>query len=134
MEERLSLCCFRCDLCLALKENIAREDMRQELSDGWQRYFGFRIPPEGIACDGCTADRDAVTQDSGCPVRPCVIERGLANCSECDDYPCDRIRERLIAFEELTAGKQVPAEDREMFIRPYENRVRIEKLREGKKV
>jgi hypothetical protein len=131
--ERLSMCCFRCDLCLAHKDSIARKDMRQELSDGWLRFFGFRIPPERIACDGCTADSNAVTLDTGCPVRPCVIERGLANCSECADYPCDRIRERLIVFEDLTAGMQVSETDREQFIRPYENRARIEKLREGKK-
>ncbi len=129
MVERLSLCCFRCDLCLALRENVQREDRRQELSDGWFSYFGFRIPPEEISCDGCTANPDDRPLDSGCPVRPCVVSRGLANCSECGDYPCDRIRDRLITFEELTAGKQVSEKDREDFIRPYENRVRIDSLR-----
>lgn len=131
MGEMLSLCCFRCDLCLALRANVERGDRRQELSDGWFRYFGFRVAPEEISCGGCTADPAGRTLDSGCPVRPCVIGRGLANCSGCGDYPCDRIRERLITFEELTAGKEVTARDREDFIRPYENRVRIEELRGG---
>jgi hypothetical protein len=116
-----------------LRSNIQQKDQRQELSDGWHRYFGFRVPIEDIGCDGCTMDANAATQDSGCPVRPCVLERGLANCSECGDYPCERIRERLIVFEELTAGKQVPDQDREMFIRPYENKVRIDQLRAGQK-
>jgi hypothetical protein len=131
--ERLSLCCFRCDLCLAWRPNVEHEDRRRELSDAWHEYFGFRIPPEEIVCDGCTRDPGAKTLDSGCPVRPCVLGRGLENCSACGDYPCDRIRERLIVFEELTAGRQVPAGDRELFIRPYENRVRIEELRDEKK-
>lgn len=131
MDEMLSLCCFRCDLCLAWRPNVEREDRRRELSDGWHTYFGFRVPPGEIVCDGCTRDAGAVTLDSGCPVRPCVLGRGLASCAECEDYPCDRIRERLIAFEELTAGRDVPGQDREMFIRPYENRARIERMRAG---
>lgn len=133
MEEFLSLCCFRCDLCLAFRPNVEREDRRQELSDGWYRYFGFRIPPEEIVCDGCTADPSTKTLDSGCPVRPCAIARGIANCSECGDYPCDRIKERLVDYETLTAGKQVPEGDRELFIRPYENRARIEDMRTGRR-
>lgn len=129
MREMLSRCCFRCDLCLAWRPNIERDDRRRELSDAWFEYFGFRVQPEEIECDGCTADPQAKTQDSCCPVRPCVLERGLENCSVCSDYPCDRIRERLIDFETLTAGRTVSDRDRELFIRPYENRVRIEELR-----
>ncbi len=132
MDERLSLCCFRCDLCLAWRPNVERDDRRRELSDGWHRYFGFRVPPEEIVCDGCTHDADSVTLDSGCPVRPCVLARGLSNCSDCAEYPCDRIRERLITFEELTAGMEVSEGDREMFIRPYENGARIERIRAGR--
>lgn len=129
MGEMLSRCCFRCEICLAFRRNVEREDRRQELSDAWYRYFGFRVEPEEIMCDGCTADPHVKTQDSGCPVRPCVLERGLENCSACSDYPCDSIRERLIDFETLTAGRTVSDRDRELFIRPYENRVRIEELR-----
>jgi hypothetical protein len=133
MEERLSLCCFRCDLCLAWRPNIESDDRRRELSDGWHRFFGFRIQPEEIACDGCTKDPGGKTLDSGCPVRPCVLEHGLENCSECEDYPCAKIGERLIDFETLTAGKQVDEHDRDRFIRPYENRVRIEGSRAARR-
>jgi hypothetical protein len=129
MGEMLSMCCFRCDLCLAWRPNVAHDDRRGELSDAWFEHFGFRIRPEEIACDGCSREPRAKTLDSGCPVRPCVLERGIENCSECSDYPCDRIRERLIDFETLTAGRQVSNRNRELFIRPYENRVRIEELR-----
>lgn len=112
-----------------LAPNIERIDRRSELSDAWFEYFGFRVPPEEIACDGCSADPRAKIQDSGCPVRPCVLSRGLENCSACGDYPCDSISERLIDFETLAAGRTVSDRDRELFIRPYENRVRIKELR-----
>jgi hypothetical protein len=53
MEEIISRCGFRCDLCLAFKPNIEKNHQNQQkLSDGWFKYFGFRIPPDQIICDG----------------------------------------------------------------------------------
>jgi hypothetical protein len=68
--------------------------------------------------------------DTTCPVRPCVMERGLANCSECPDYGCERLAERLVVYEEVAArvGRPIPAEDRARFIAPYENKARLEAL------
>ena len=129
MGERLSLCCFRCDLCLALRENAQQEDPDRSSPTAGSVASAPGFHPEEISCDGCTANPDDRPLDSGCPVRPCVVSHGLANCAECGDYPCDRIRDRLITFEELTAGKQVSEKDREDFIRPYENRARIDSLR-----
>jgi len=133
MREMLSKCCFRCDLCLAHRDNIALEDMRQDLSEGWRRFFDLDVPADQICCDGCMAEGDPHLQDSHCPVRPCVIARGLSNCSECADYPCERIEERLVVFEDLSAGKQLSEQDRDMFIRPYENKDRIEALRAARR-
>lgn len=57
MEPILTRCGYRCDLCLAYRPNAERDPAnRQILSDGWHRYFGFRIPPEQICCDGCMAE------------------------------------------------------------------------------
>ena len=50
MKEILSRCGYRCDLCLAYRPHIeAYPEDRQRLSDGWFKYFGFRIPPEEIS-------------------------------------------------------------------------------------
>ena len=57
MEPILTRCGYRCDLCLAYWPNItANPANRQKLSDGWFKYFGFRIPPEEIQCDGCMSE------------------------------------------------------------------------------
>jgi hypothetical protein len=131
MDPILSRCGFRCDLCLAYRPNVeARPENRHLLSDGWQRYFGFRIPPEEIVCDGCWATQGRLI-DQACPVRPCVAGRALENCAACDDYPCGRLAERLVDGVEVAAraGAPVPPEDRERFIRPYENKRRLERLR-----
>ena len=133
MNEILARCGYRCDLCLAYRPNLeANSSCAQILSDGWYQYFGFRIPGERIICDGCLAE-DSQPLDDECPVRPCVLERGLAHCAECDDYDhgCERLAGRLVVYEKLAATMPhpIPHEDRARFIAPYENKARLDSLR-----
>ena len=131
MEAILTRCGYRCDLCLAYRPNVEREPAnRQKLSDGWHKYFGFRLPPSEICCDGCMAENPRLI-DTGCPVRPCVMERGLDNCARCDEYVCERLAERLVVFEDVQqrVGAEIPEHDRACFIRPYENKRRLDALR-----
>ena len=133
MEPILTRCGYRCDLCLAYKPNIeTHPENRQKLSDGWHKYFGFRLPPAEICCDGCMSE-DPHLIDQGCPVRPCVIERGLDNCSQCEEYICDKLKQRLVTCEGVAerVGSEIPEDDRECFIRPYENKERLDTLRAG---
>jgi hypothetical protein len=118
---------------MAYAPNVrAAPENRQVLSDGWFKYFGFRIPPEQITCDGCLAEKSQPI-DRDCPVRPCVLQRELENCAACGEYVCEKLKERLVVFEEVRcrAGTDIPPEDRERFIRPYENQVRLEELRKA---
>jgi hypothetical protein len=129
--EILSRCGYRCDLCLAYRPNVeANPSNQQILSDGWHKYFGFRIPAEEVVCDGCMAEKSRLI-DTSCPVRPCVIERGFANCSGCPVYDCEKLRERLVVYEDVAAriGGAIPEEDRVRFIAPYENKRRLDQLR-----
>lgn len=131
MDEILARCGYRCDLCLAYRPNVERcPENRQALSDGWFVYFGFRIPPERIACDGCFAE-DGMRIDTACPVRPCAIERGHLHCGECPHYGCARLGERFVVYEEIAARRPapIPPADRARLILPYENRARLEALR-----
>jgi Protein of unknown function (DUF3795) len=135
MEPILSLCGYRCDLCLAYKPNVeAHPENQHKLSDGWFKYFGFRIPAEQILCDGCLAENPRLI-DKSCPVRPCVTTKQLENCSGCSEYGCDKLRERFVVFEDVARrlGRDVPEEDRLSFIHPYENRSRLEQIRAGRK-
>jgi hypothetical protein len=131
MEPLLTRCGYRCDLCLAYRPNIEREPgNRRKLSDGWHKYFGFRIPPEEVCCDGCMAE-NARLLDSACRVRPCVIERGLDNCAQCDEYVCERLKERLVVYEDVQQriGAEILEDDRICFIQAYENKRRLDALR-----
>jgi hypothetical protein len=107
MDAILSRCGFRCDLCLAYRPNVeANPSNQQILSDGWYKYFGFRIPAEKIICDGCMADNPRLI-DTKCPVRPCVLERGLANCADCPDYICEKLSDRFVVYEKLAAKAHI---------------------------
>ena len=135
MEPVLTRCGYRCDLCLAYKHNVENSPMNQQkLSDGWHKYFGFRIPPEKIICDGCMSDNPKLI-DLGCPVRPCVIEMGLANCAECEHYICEKLTERLVVYEEVKnrVNAEIPVDDYLCFIRPYENKRRLDSIRDSGK-
>jgi Protein of unknown function (DUF3795) len=132
VEEILTRCGYRCDLCLAYQPNVEADPSNQQtLSDGWHKYFGFRIPAEQIVCDGCMSE-DPQLIDRECPVRPCVLDRALASCAQCPEYGCERLVERFVVYEEVAArmGAPIAEEDRARFIAPYENKRRlIERLR-----
>jgi hypothetical protein len=131
MNPVLARCGYRCDLCLAYQPNIeANPANREKLSDGWHRYFGFRIPPAGIYCEG-SMEQEPRLVDQSCPVRPCVIDRGIENCAQCELYICEKLNERLVVFEDVQhkVGFEIPEHDRVCFIQPYENRLRLESLR-----
>ncbi|MBN1437781.1 MAG: DUF3795 domain-containing protein [Anaerolineales bacterium] len=103
------------------------------MSDGWRKYFGFRIPAEKIDCEGCRTDTPVLI-DAECPVRPCVLQKGLEHCAECGEYICEKLRGRIVDRAELEKkrGEGIPEEDYLCFIRPYENFLRLEELRNNR--
>jgi hypothetical protein len=128
MQPVLSRCGYRCDLCLAYLPNVEKNHSNQQkLSDGWFKYFGFRIEPEFILCDGCMADHPRLI-DQGCPVRPCVIEKGLNSCASCDEYVCEKLKERIVLYADVKRriGQNIPEDDYFCFIHPYENKRRLD--------
>lgn len=132
MTEIIACCGYRCDLCLAFQGNIENDQDRHKISDGWFKYFGFRIPPLEIGCDGCFPDKDHLKlTDDDCPVRPCVRQKGLKNCATCQSYICNKLESRIVDAAELAAenGQEIPEKDRQSFIRPYESKRILEQIR-----
>ncbi len=129
----MTRCGYRCDLCLAYKPNVEKNPANQQkLSDGWFKYFGFRLPAEEICCDGCMSDNPKLI-DQSCPVRPCVIEKGLDNCAQCGQYICEKLIERLVVLEQVKqrVGAEISEDDYVCFIQPYENKLRLDALRQN---
>ncbi len=130
MNEIHGYCGYRCDLCPAFVRNQKGPEDRQRVSDGWQKYLGFRMEPETIVCAGCRFD--GCHLDTDCQVRPCAMAKGYATCAECAEIDdCEKLKKRADAigpYKERHAGS-MSEEDFRLFIAPYEGRTYLVKLR-----
>jgi len=69
--------------------------------------------------------------DPECPVRRCVIEKGLQNCAYCSEYVCKKLEQRIVDYKSIAAKFEEPIlkEDYEHFIKPYEGRKVLDDIR-----
>ena len=128
-QEILTRCGFRCDMCPAYVENIGNLADPEAVRLGWKKYFGFDIPADQVVCDGCL--NEGKHADKDCPVRPCAIVKKVATCAQCADYGCEKLKSRMdLAESVIPKFKDIPAQDYNLFFRPYLSRDRLEKLRQ----
>lgn len=128
--EILSRCGYRCDLCLAYKPNIDKEDRREILQKGWLEIYGIYMEIKDIVCEGCVSCEFPKLIDFQCPVRSCVLTKKLDNCASCDRYSCKKLDSRMVDKKELEIKLRRVFSDEEynLFIRPYESKKRLDKL------
>lgn len=130
MEEIISKCGYRCDLCPAYETNIKSEADKQRMSDAWNKYCGFDVPPEVIkSCSGCVAGGG----DETCTVRPCATEKNLENCAHCEQFGCDKLKPKMDFVEQNVKVKlsDIPEEDYNLFIKPFISKECLNKIRES---
>ena len=139
MIEILARCGYRCDLCPAYHRNIRTQEDCERVRAGGRKYVGDDVPPDEVPCPGCLAVEPFI-DDKGnplgppggpnCSVRPCVIERGLENCSDCPEFCCEKL-EYYMNFMERKHGdfSEIPQEDFDKFIRPYLSKKRLLAIR-----
>ncbi len=126
--EILSRCGFRCDLCPAYNPNIKSFEDKKEISEKWQKYFGFYLAPEKVGCDGCINNEAPL--DTECQVRPCANEKKLENCVYCEDFGCDKLKSRMNAFEEVTSKfTDIPERDYRIFLLPFNSKKYLMEIR-----
>ena len=125
MRKELSRCGYRCDLCAARSDD---PEVLQKLVDGWRKYFGHQnYTVENVRCDGCL--HDGRLADKNCPVRTCVIEKGIKNCAHCIEFPCDRLEKLMCSDEELYERfGDIPDEDYKLCMRMFVSRPRLMKI------
>jgi hypothetical protein len=72
--------CFECYLYLANNDQGIRAAVAHELG----------IPEEKAVCRGCRNEGGTCAHlPVACRVYPCTEKKGIHNCSECADFPCD---------------------------------------------
>jgi len=98
------------------------------------KIFWSKVPPEETGvCVECLNEGKHI--DTECPVRPCALEKGVDSCAHCKEFICERLKFRVEYIEKIMKkfGKEIPEEDYNLFIKPYESRSRLMKLREDNK-
>ena len=131
MEEILGLCGFRCDLCQLYTKNVKNEKDKVRVSQEFNRIFGYDVKPSDVECVGCK--NEGKHADANCPVRACALKKGVENCAYCQDYICNKLKERMSFIEDfLRKNKEpIPEEDFDKYLDPYRSRERLEEIRRG---
>lgn len=88
--------CGSCDV-----RRLPVDDAAAERVVAWFRQMEWLAPDEGVAevlergmyCRGCRGDRTIHWSPDCWILQCCVDERGLAHCSQCVEFPCDRLQE-----------------------------------------
>ena len=98
---KMGYCGDVCDYCPRyIATRSGSEEQLREVAALWHRA-GARSeerPPEEMICHGCCPEK-------ACPygITECAREKGVANCGECEDYPCERLSR---PFERLKTGPE----------------------------
>ena len=99
--EMMGACGYDCGACAIRRIPLDPEGAESALS--WFRDMGWLAEGEGAAeaiaknmyCCGCFGDR-AHHWSADCAMLLCCVERGLAHCAQCDEFPCAHVT----AFEQ----------------------------------
>ena len=82
-------CGLACFACQVYKNNIT-DEMAQQIA----AMLGIDV--KDVPCEGCRSERGcsaekALAGDEGCLTKKCVDNKGLHNCSECNEFPCENL-------------------------------------------
>lgn len=91
MKKILAACCLDCATCETYQAHQANDLARKEdIAARWSQHYDGNLEASDIVCDGCLSDSTRFIWCSNCPIRTCVNEKGLNNCSECDIRFCSK--------------------------------------------
>jgi hypothetical protein len=90
------LVCSDCPTYVATQNDD--DDARAKTATLYSEKFGFSLEPKDINCDGCLSSGGRlIGYCSACNIRKCCSAKGLANCSVCNEQPCENL-EKFHAF------------------------------------
>ncbi len=91
-DKRLSavcgLYCPACSLFIGTHEDPERLASKAE-------QLGHSI--DELKCEGCRSDKLCFFCKTLCVMKPCAADKGVDFCGECDEYPCNGIKEFQVA-------------------------------------
>ncbi|MCL2663649.1 MAG: DUF3795 domain-containing protein [Oscillospiraceae bacterium] len=90
-----SYCGINCEKCKVYLATMADDDsLKQEIAKEWSALYKRKFTKEDMVCKGCKSDV-LFALCSSCDITSCNKERGIENCNECVEFPCDRYQQFL---------------------------------------
>ena len=105
MNKGVAVCGLLCDDCIAFIATQRNDDqLRAKVVEAWSTEQE-RLELKDINCDGCLAQGRLYPFCSACEVRKCALENGVANCADCDLYPCAKLEELWESFRTVSGAE-----------------------------
>lgn len=80
--------CSKCEGYIATQADDAVGLAR--VAAKWSAQFDADVRPEDVVCDGCRMEgRKSRHCGDMCEIRKCCLNKRLATCIECGDFPCE---------------------------------------------
>lgn len=92
MEKLIAACGIDCSECEARQATLANDnEKRTAVAAKWSQQYQAELTAESINCMGCMEPGVHFGHCNQCDYRACVRSKGLKNCSECSDFPCEML-------------------------------------------
>ena len=94
MAKMIAYCGLVCSGCPAFLATLNDDDTaREKAAAFYAKKYGFDLKPEDINCDGClTEGGRQLGYCRTCEIRKCCREKGLDNCTVCNEQPCEKLQ------------------------------------------
>jgi hypothetical protein len=91
---RCGVYCGACRIYCATRDKDQKfiEKFIKKLIGGYEGMGLEKISEEDVQCEGCRSENVSIVCRT-CSVRDCTQEKGYSGCHECDDFPCQFIKE-----------------------------------------
>ena len=101
-KQLLAPCGLYCGVCAIM---IAHRDNNQKLKERLAPIYG--VSPEGIRCQGCLSS-EVFAYCTICPIKACTKQKGYEGCHQCNEFPCEHIRNFPVPVGQKVIMRAVP--------------------------
>lgn len=93
MEIHMAYCGINCETCkLYQASKFKSNKLLYKLAEEWGNLYNRTFELEKLKCFGCKSDV-VFELCNKCQIKLCNIERRIKTCTECSEYPCERIQQ-----------------------------------------
>ncbi|MEN8208680.1 MAG: DUF3795 domain-containing protein [Candidatus Fermentibacteria bacterium] len=91
----MAYCGLNCAECPAYLATLSgSEHSREKIAKEWSGIYNTEFSPDEISCMGCKSKEGIqFSHCFECSIRLCAVERSIATCADCVEFPCIDLKE-----------------------------------------